>query len=129
MGADRNRNLQAMGNLKDPALDQLRATREAAVIRLICDLGLCRGELARLDLNDVDRHGRKLWIKTRGQLQKEPHSLSAQTMAALDAWLALRATVAAANETAMFVGLYGPNYTRGRRIAGASLLPRRSRKR
>jgi hypothetical protein len=126
MSVDRNRSLQGHGKLSDPALKQLRATRDAAVIRLVCDLGLRRSELARLDLNDVDRYGRKLWIRSRGHLQKEPRSLPAQSLAALDAWLALRGMVAAANETAMFVGLYGPNYTRGRRIAGASLLPRRS---
>jgi integrase/recombinase XerC len=107
----------------DPAFEQ-RAARDAAVIRLMCDLGFRRSELARLDLEDVDRRGRQLWSRGRGRFQKEPRSVAEQTFAALDAWLAVRPMVAAVNETALFVGLHGANY--GRRLAGASLLRHRS---
>ena len=102
---------------------EAKAARDRAVIRLVLDLGLRRGDLARLDLEDIDREARTVWIRRRGRAQKECRLLPAPTLAALDAWLAVRKTVAAANETAVFVGVSGRR-SRGRRLTSPTLIRR-----
>jgi integrase/recombinase XerC len=103
------------------AQEPIKAARDVALIRLMFDLGLRRGEVAGLDLEDIDRDGCKLWIRGKGRAQKESRSLPERTLAALSAWLAIRGQVAAADERAVFVNLSGPTDTRGRRITGRSL--------
>jgi integrase/recombinase XerC len=80
--------------------------------------------LVRLDLADIDREARTLAIRRRGA-QEQRGALSAPTLAALESWLELRARIAPANETAVFVGLSGRR-SKGRRIAAPALLPRHS---
>jgi site-specific recombinase XerC len=110
-------------------LEQLKAARHNAVDRLMIDLGLRLSNLARLDVKDVDREARTLWIRRRWRAQKEGLALPDATLAALSAWLEVRWAVAAENETALFVGLSGRLSRRGRRIAGVRLSPGGSRPR
>jgi integrase/recombinase XerC len=58
-GIDGTRAMLAKARAQEP----VKAAREVALIRLMFDLGLRRGEVASLDLSDIDREGRKLWIK------------------------------------------------------------------
>ena len=107
-------------SMTDLRLAQLTAARRAAVIRLRVDLGLSSGAIARLDIEDVDRQGRRLWIRRRGRLDKESRSIAEPTLAALEVWLEVRGTVASVHETALFVMLSGRSC--GHRMSGYNLL-------
>ena len=61
-----------------------------ALLRLLHDLGLRRGEAVRLDVEDLDLAGDRLFILGKARSQKEPVTLPAPTKAALEAWLAVR---------------------------------------
>lgn len=100
-------------------LAQVSAARRAAVIRLRVDLGLSSGAIARLGVEDVDRQGRKLWIRGKG-LEKESRLIPEPTLAAIEVWLEFRRTVASVGETALFVMLSGRS--RGQRMSGYNLL-------
>ena len=99
--------------------DSTKAARDVALIRLMFDLGLRRGEIAGLDLADLDAPGRRVWIKGKGRAQKEARTIPEQTLAAVLAWIDARASVAVTGEAAMFVGLAGP--VLGKRITGRGL--------
>ena len=114
-----SRRLRAWPATMTARLDQLRAARYTAVVRLRVDLGLSSGAVARLDIEDVDRQGRKLWIRGRGHLVRESRTLPEPTLAALEDWLEVRRTVASVNETAVFVMLSGRS--RGHRVSAYNL--------
>ncbi len=48
------------------------------------DLGLRRGEICGLDLEDLDAPNHRLWIKGKGRTQKEARTLPAATLASLN---------------------------------------------
>jgi integrase/recombinase XerC len=99
--------------------DAIKAARDVALIRLMFDLGLRRGEIAGLDLADLDTAGRRLWIMGKGRTQKEARTIPEQTLAALQAWLDVRGSIAPTDEHAIFIGLAGP--VLGKRITGRGL--------
>lgn len=92
------------------------AVRDVALIRLMFDLALRRGECVSLDLDDIDIAGRRIWILGKGQKQKEARTLPERTAAALTAWLGERAKYAAPEQQAVFISLSGNS--KGRRITG-----------
>ena len=96
-----------------------KAARDVALIRLMFDLGLRRGEVAGLNLEDIDRENKRVWIKGKGRSQKESRTLPDPTLAALSDWVAVRGQVASCDEKALFVGLAGS--THGKRITGRGL--------
>jgi integrase/recombinase XerC len=63
--------------------------RNYAIMRLLWDNAIRRGELASTNIEDF-REG-KLWILRKGQRQKQPIDLAARTAAALAEWLEIRA--------------------------------------
>jgi integrase/recombinase XerC len=67
-----------------------KGLRDAALLRLLHDLGLRRSEAVRLDIEDVDLPGNRISILTRGRSWKEPVSLPEPTRGALAAWLEAR---------------------------------------
>src|SRR3954463_8201766 len=68
-----------------------KGLRDVALLRLLHDLGLRRSEAVRLDVEDVDLPGNRIFILGRGRSQKkEPVSLPEPTRAALAAWLEAR---------------------------------------
>ena len=85
-GLDGTRALLRAAAEKSPA----KAARDTAIIRLMFDLGLRRGEVVGLDVDDVDRDGRRLWVLGKGIAQKEARTLATPTMEAIDSWLAVR---------------------------------------
>lgn len=97
----------------------VKAARDSALIRLMFDLGLRRGEICGLDLEDLDTPNHRLWIKGKGRTQKEHRTLPDATLTAFNHWLELRPQVAETAETAVFVGLAGRNH--GKRITGRGL--------
>jgi integrase/recombinase XerC len=99
---------------KSPA----KAARDTAIIRLMFDLGLRRGEVVGLDVEDVDRAGPRLWVLGKGKAQKEPRTLPTPTLEAIDGWLAVRRAVHD-EEPALLVNVAG--LRPGRRMTGNGL--------
>jgi integrase/recombinase XerC len=97
----------------------LKAARDVALIRLMFDLGLRRGEVTGLDLEDLEVSERRLWIRGKGRAQKEARTLPETTLASLTIWTEIRCQVVSSTEQAMFVGLAGR--ARGRRLTGRGL--------
>jgi len=97
----------------------VKATRDAALVRLMFDLGLRRGEVTGLDIEDLEAKERRLWIRGKGRAQKEARTLPEPTLAALTAWIDARAPVVPLNQKAMFVGFAGR--VRGQRLTGRGL--------
>jgi integrase/recombinase XerC len=64
-----------------------KAARDVAIIRLLFDLALRRGEVAALDLDDLDVRASRLWIKGKGRREREAIALPPRTVAALKAWV------------------------------------------
>jgi integrase/recombinase XerC len=64
-----------------------KAARDVAMVRVLFDLALRRGEVAALDLKDLDVRASRLWIKGKGRHEREAITLPPRTVAALKAWL------------------------------------------
>lgn len=97
----------------------VKALRDEALISLMFDMGLRRGEVAALDLEDLLRDSKRLLVKGKGKAQKQPFTVPEPTLEALQAWLGVRSEVALSGERAIFVGLGGGR--QGRRITGRGL--------
>jgi len=77
--------LRMVENRKDK-----KGMRDRAILRLLFDLGLRRGELIRLDLEDVDVEKKKIKVMGKGKSQKAELSLPRKTTEALKDWLEVR---------------------------------------
>lgn len=76
-------------------LDQTKGSkpkqiRDRAILHLLYDLGLRRGEVVNLDVEDVRIDEAALWVLGKGRLQKQRLSAPTPTTAALIAWLEAR---------------------------------------
>lgn len=98
--------VQAAGNA--------RSLRNAAIIRLFFDLALRCAEVVRLDVEDVDVAGRRIWFLGKGRKQKEYRTLPERTLAALSEWIAVREHIAKPEQRAIFLAL--DRVAMGRRI-------------
>ena len=67
-----------------------RDIRDRAIIRMLYDLALRRGELAGLTLADVDLDTGHVSILGKGELEREPVALPEETARALSYWIELR---------------------------------------
>jgi Site-specific recombinase XerD len=70
--------------------DTRRDRRDRAILRLLYDLGLRRGEVAALDVDDVDLARGTVSVVGKGRTAKTLLTLAAPTRAALAAWLEVR---------------------------------------
>lgn len=68
-----------------------RGLRDRAALRLLYDLGLRRGEVVALNVDDVDLTRGTVAVTSKGSTQKILLTLPAPTQAALAEWLAARA--------------------------------------
>ena len=68
----------------------LKALRDRAMIRLLYDLGLRRGEVVSLDLEDLDIERCTVSVIGKGRTEKELLTLPEPTCAALAAWTEAR---------------------------------------
>jgi len=74
-----------------PDRSTLIGRRDYALLRLLWDNALRRGEVASLNIGDLDLDGRRLWILGKGRgSQKEVIALSVATAAALQDYLLAR---------------------------------------
>jgi integrase/recombinase XerC len=67
-----------------------KAARDVAILRLLHDIGLRRGELVSLNLEDVDLERSSVMVKGKARTQASPITLPAPTKATLAAWIAER---------------------------------------
>lgn len=67
-----------------------KGCRDVALLRLMHDLGLRRGEVVGLDVGDVDVAGKRLRVLGKGRTEAEPITLPERTLEALVFWLAVR---------------------------------------
>ncbi len=69
---------------------QRQAARDVALLRLLHDTALRRGEVCKLDLADVDLPGSRIWVIGKGRVEKVAITLPPQTRAAVAAWVEVR---------------------------------------
>ena len=67
-----------------------KGSRDVAILRLLFDLGLRRGEVTKLDLADLDVSEGTLKVLGKGRLEQETLRLPGPTQKALTAWIGLR---------------------------------------
>jgi integrase/recombinase XerC len=82
------------------------ATRDRALMELLYSSGLRLAELVSLDLADLDLRDRTVRVLGKGRKSRIV-PVGRLALAALRGWLKERATLAAASETALFVGRAG----------------------
>jgi integrase/recombinase XerC len=80
--------------------------RDLAILELLYSSGLRLAELAGLDLPDLDRDDRTVRVLGKGAKTRIV-PVGRRALAALESWLADRATLAAPGATALFVGRNG----------------------
>jgi integrase/recombinase XerC len=71
-----------------------KAARDVAILRMLHDLALRRGELVALDLADVDLPQNRILILGKARTAQEPLTLPAPTREALAGWIAARGVAA-----------------------------------
>ncbi|MDE2571052.1 MAG: tyrosine-type recombinase/integrase [bacterium] len=92
-----------------------KARRDLAILRLLHDLGLRRGEVVSLDLEHVDIATGSLAVLGKGRTGRESLSLPSKTLAVLRSWLEVRG------------GEHGPLFTnfdrarKGSRLTGTGI--------
>lgn len=67
-----------------------KSARDLAIIRLLFDRALRRGEVVRLDLEHVDLDKSRIAVHGKGSTEREWLTLAEPTKAAIAAWIALR---------------------------------------
>lgn len=98
------------------AVQFAKAARDVAIVRMLFDMGLRRGELASLDLEHLDLDARKVSIMGKGKRERIPVTIPIETTKALRDWLDSRATVCLSFDKHVFCGLSGPKF--GKRLSG-----------
>ncbi|MCP4571870.1 MAG: tyrosine-type recombinase/integrase [bacterium] len=92
-----------------------KALRDRAVLRLLYDCGLRRGEVVGLDVGDLDLEGDRVFVLGKGRTGREPVTLPAPTTEALTAWLTAHPT----GEGPLFVNF--DRAGKGSRLTGRSV--------
>jgi integrase/recombinase XerC len=85
------RNVQRMLGLVQTREDA-KGLRDFAILRLLYDLALRRGEAVSLDLEDVDLESGSIKILGKGRTEKETLTLPQPTIEVLRAWIEVRGT-------------------------------------
>ena len=102
-----------------------KAIRDRAILRLLYDLALRRGELCALSLHDVDVKAATIAVVAKGRWGASILTLPGQTVAALRQWLRARRLTPAANRAEdpggrpLFVGLNKAGNGHGRLTGSA----------
>jgi integrase/recombinase XerC len=69
-----------------------KGTRDLAILRLLHDLALRRGEVVSLDLEHLDLEAGKLAVMGKGRSARESLTVPRPTLGALRAWVTVRGT-------------------------------------
>jgi len=102
--------LSELAARKDP-----KGLRDYALVRMLYDLGLRRGEAVALDLADVDLQAGTVSILGKGRTERETLTLPGPTKSALEAWVLARGPEAGP----LFVNF--DRAGKGKRLTGRSL--------
>src|SRR5271157_4333706 len=99
----KNRRVEAYRDTKGPGIDNFKkilsltedrgdkkGIRDTAILRLLFDLGLRRGEVVGLNLEDLDLERKTIQVMGKGRTQKTELTLPVPTVAALAEWLKVR---------------------------------------
>jgi len=108
-------NIKAMLELPDTTT--VKGKRDYAILRLLWDCGLRRGEVASLNIADFNGSDLSLQIKGKGRLSKEKIYLSPQCCEAIQSWLDVRYQLKA--DYPLFISL--DNATNGHRLTTKSI--------
>jgi len=92
-----------------------KAKRDKVAIRLLYDLGLRRGEVVSLDVEDVDLEAGTVAVMGKGRTEKTRLTLPPETQDALRGWLSVR------GDTPGPLFLNFDRAKKGRRLTGAGL--------
>lgn len=92
-----------------------KAVRDLAILRLLYDLGLRRGEVCSLDTDHVELGKDRIWIKSKGSTQRIPLDLPRKTKDVLAKWLEVRGTL----QGPLFINF--DRAQKGKRLTGTSL--------
>lgn len=100
------------------AKDQVRkkSARDVAIVRMLFDMGLRRGEVASLNLEHLNLDARKVFVLGKGKLERVPITIPVETVKALREWLDVRVTICLPHDVHLYCGLAGPKY--GKRLSG-----------
>ena len=98
-----------------------RSVRDLAIVRLAAQRGLRRSEISGLTISDYDEARGELRIKRKGKSQKVAIRIPEATRAAIDGWLAIRATLAASGVGAMFVTITPRPDQSGQRLSSGAI--------
>lgn len=99
--------------------DRRKALRDVALLRLLHDTALRRGEVCRLDIADIDLAAGRVLVLGKGKREKIAFTLPEPTRAALAAWMAERD---GQEPGPVFMALDSWSGTRpGQRLTGAGL--------
>ena len=94
-----------------------KGIRDYALLRLLWDNALRRGEICGTNVGDFDVAGKKLWIKGKGKIQKATINLNPVTVGAIGVMLATRGAVNSSDP--LFISL---DYrSGGHRLTGKSI--------
>ena len=86
------KNFQKMIEANWNQRNQQKAVRDHAILRLLHDLGLRRGSVVGLDLEDVDLEQKRIWVKLKRHSDKKAKELPDVTASALGEWISIRST-------------------------------------
>lgn len=101
-----------------PDRNTLKGKRDYALLRLLWDNALRRGEVAQANIKDLDLDAKTLWIVGKGRgTQKEAITLSLPTLKALQAWLIARRETDI--KQPLFIALDHASY--GHRLTGTAI--------
>jgi integrase/recombinase XerC len=98
-------------------VNTVSGARDYAILRLLWDNALRRGEVCSLDVGDFSASGRKLMILGKGKISKISIDLSSGTLAAISHWLELRGGYS--DDDPMFISL--SRNQPGHRLGGSAI--------
>jgi integrase/recombinase XerC len=105
------------GVIKLADVNTVSGARDYAILRLLWDNALRRGEVCSLDVKDFSASGRKLMILGKGKISKISIDLSSGTTAAISRWLELRGRYS--DDDPMFISL--SRNQPGHRLGGSAI--------
>lgn len=76
--------------LREVQGSQPKQIRDRALLHVLYDLGLRRGEAVGVNVEDLELDQAVLWVRSKGQTQKEKLSLPLETVSAISDWLVVR---------------------------------------
>lgn len=94
-----------------------KAVRDLALMTIAVELALRRGEICRLDVDDLSLSDKALWVRGKGQTEKIRLSLPENSIDALQKWL----TVRGPQPGPLFINFDPDPAAKGNRLTGSGV--------